>query len=163
MAAPNFDAASRVNQLGTNMQCAVQPPLERRSAESKTLRPVLLSKRRSFRALPFLICFAFIAGLFGASTAHAQRSTLFVVTNHVWSFNSNQVDLGTAWKEIVYDDSAWPTGIALFGQETTPAEYLPNTFHTYIANTGAGGPITVYFRTHFQRHHPPTGVLLTAT
>lgn len=33
----------------------------------------------------------------------------------IWSYNDTGMDLGTAWREVAYDDSAWATGAAQLG------------------------------------------------
>src|ERR1043166_1628989 len=78
------------------------------------------------------------------------------------------VDLaGTGWEQPGYNDSAapWWSGVALFGQETPPAEYTYATFPpaSFIPSTANGGPITVYFRTHFNWSGPTTAATLIAT
>ena len=60
----------------------------------------------------------------------------------VWRFNDSGTDLGAAWRDPNYDDSAWPSGAALFYQEEAP---LPAPKNTPLAP----GRITYYFRTTF--------------
>jgi len=36
----------------------------------------------------------------------------------LWSYDESGTDMGTAWREVNFDASAWPTGPAFFGLET---------------------------------------------
>src|SRR5207249_1793340 len=68
------------------------------------------------------------------------------------------------WRDPDFDDSGWPAGQGLLGFETTPGEYFPYSFQTFIpAPNQAGGHITVYFRTHFTWDGSLTNVNLMAT
>jgi hypothetical protein len=59
-----------------------------------------------------------------------------------WRFNDSGGDLGTAWRNVGYDDSGWTTGLALFFHEDGPLPAMKNTPLT-------PGRITYYFRTQF--------------
>jgi len=110
-----------------------------------------------------------------ATVAELQTNNLVLLPVQIWRANTNGLtpagggtDLtGTGWEQPGYGDStaAWFSGIALFGHETTPAEYLPYTFPpaSFIPSTAEGGPITVYFRTHFTWSGDPANVTLMAT
>jgi len=90
-------------------------------------------------------------------------ATVFGVTDHAWRYDNSGTDFGTSWLQPGFDDSAWPSGIGLFGFETTPAEY-PYPFNTTIpAPNQAGGHITVYYRTTFVWTNPVAGWQLWAT
>ena len=80
---------------------------------------------------------------------YTTQSRPLIPLHQVWKYNQSGVDLGTAWKEPGFDDSAWPTGAALLGFENSaPFPYFePMT--TPLTSPAAGGPLTVYFRTHF--------------
>ncbi|MBI5383510.1 MAG: lamin tail domain-containing protein [Verrucomicrobia bacterium] len=65
-----------------------------------------------------------------------------------WKYNQAGTDLGTAWKERTYTDTAWLSGPALLGSETTPAVYS-EPIRTPLVAPANGGPITTYFRYHF--------------
>jgi hypothetical protein len=56
-----------------------------------------------------------------------------------WRYNASGDDLGTAWRETDYDDSAWNEGPGLLGHENG---VLPEPLRTEFAI----GPITFYFR-----------------
>ncbi|MDO6760494.1 DUF839 domain-containing protein [Tamlana sp. 2_MG-2023] len=62
----------------------------------------------------------------------------------IWSYNDTGVDLGAAWKEIGYDDSAWQTGAAQMGygdgDEVTTLSYGSDSENKYP---------TYYFRYEF--------------
>jgi hypothetical protein len=90
--------------------------------------------------------------------------SLLAMTN-TWKLdNSGGTNLGTAWQQPGFNDSGWPGGTGLFGYETTPAEYLPYTFQTYVPppNTN-GGHISTYYRTHFQWNGGLANFTLLAT
>jgi hypothetical protein len=59
-----------------------------------------------------------------------------------WSYNQTGADLGTSWRNVGYNDSAWPTGGALLYVESSS---LPATKTTPLSL----GAETFYFRTHF--------------
>ena len=59
-----------------------------------------------------------------------------------WKFNDSGADLGAAWRGSGYDDSAWPSGQALFYRG---AASLPAATNTLLAS----GRITCYFRKTF--------------
>jgi len=86
---------------------------------------------------------------------------LLDITNS-WRYNSSGADLGITWYPSAFNDSAWPSGIGLFGVESTPAEY-PYAFNTAVPAPGTGGPITVYYRTHFTGNSSLTNVTLVST
>jgi hypothetical protein len=49
----------------------------------------------------------------------AQQIVLMPFNTTLWKYETNGLDLGTAWKESVYNDSTWPSGNALLGLETS--------------------------------------------
>ncbi|GHC61199.1 alkaline phosphatase PhoX [Ulvibacter litoralis] len=62
----------------------------------------------------------------------------------IWSYNDTGMDLGTAWREVNYDDSAWATGAAQLGygdgDEITTLSYGSDANNKYP---------TYYFRYEF--------------
>jgi hypothetical protein len=85
-----------------------------------------------------------------------------ISTSWKWD-NSGGTNLGTTWLQTGFNDSAWSSGQALFGFETTPAEY-PYPFLTTIpAPNQANGHIATYYRTHFQWNGSFTNVALYST
>jgi len=73
--------------------------------------------------------------------------------HHVWKYDANCQD-GTGWEQPLFDDSAWASGPAVLGVETTAATltFLTNTTGdgvlTPITAPNAGGANNHYFRTH---------------
>lgn len=59
-----------------------------------------------------------------------------------WRYNDSGTDLGTAWRQPGFNDSAWPAGTGLFAFNTGA---LPGSTNTTLA----GGQGTYYFRTTF--------------
>jgi hypothetical protein len=78
--------------------------------------------------------------------------TLLPITQ-AWKFNQSGADLGTGWRARDFDDSAWPSGAALFYNETAP---LPAPTNTPLML----GILTYYFRTHFTFNGDPAQVAL---
>lgn len=64
-----------------------------------------------------------------------------------WRYFDKGSDLGTSWRELHFDDSSWPSGLAELGYgdggEATVVSYGPNVCKKYI---------TTYFRKHFTVH-----------
>ena len=85
-----------------------------------------------------------------------QVFTLIAMTN-LWSYNQSGADLGTAWKETNYVDTAWPTGRGVLGNDNNNT-VVQNLTNTVLSLTGTNGSasITFYFRTHFQFTNLPT-------
>lgn len=77
----------------------------------------------------------------------------------VWRYENNGLDLGTAWKEKDFNDSAWPQGPALLAAESgATAEPI----RTPIVRSSPEGVqiVTDYFRTHFNFTGNPAAVQL---
>lgn len=70
-----------------------------------------------------------------------ETQTLVAMTN-TWRCSTNGVNLGSAWRSPGYDDSAWPSGRALFYAETAALAAAKNTPLPL-------GFVTYYFRTAF--------------
>lgn len=68
---------------------------------------------------------------------------LLVPLEQSWRYDQSGSDLGTAWREPEFDDRSWPSGGALLYQESAT---LPGPKTTPLTL----GPITFYFRTHFE-------------
>jgi hypothetical protein len=70
-------------------------------------------------------------------------------TNQLWRYeNTGRTNLGTTWKDVAFNDSAWPQGAAILAFETgATAEAI----RTQLKRTNSVGTniITDYFRTHF--------------
>ncbi|HBH62589.1 MAG TPA: hypothetical protein DDX85_12815 [Nitrospiraceae bacterium] len=70
----------------------------------------------------------------------AQTSTSIITKKDTWKYNGNNLgNIGTTWKNTVYDDSGWSTGSGIFG-------YGESYISTLI---GAPGQMSVYFRKTF--------------
>ena len=70
-------------------------------------------------------------------------TTPIIEINSTWKYDQNtaNADLGTAWRELDYDDSTWPEGPGIFGTDTGVTFSTPWT---------VGGRITYYLRHSFQ-------------
>jgi hypothetical protein len=71
--------------------------------------------------------------------------------NSTWRYDATGMDLGTAWREVAYDDASWPSGAAALGYgdafiaTTVPFGPDPNSKYT-----------TTYFRTTFSNTQNPS-------
>ncbi len=80
----------------------------------------------------------------------------FVNYGDVWRYNDKNVDLGTAWRALTFDDSDWPQGPGLFGFENAP---LPAPgIRTPFTNSQQ---LTFYARTKFTYNGSLKGVTIT--
>ena len=61
-------------------------------------------------------------------------------TTSVWRYDQSGNDLGTAWRELAYDDQGWAEGPGLFGRDGADQFGTPWT---------VGGRITYYLRKQF--------------
>ncbi|MBI2949442.1 MAG: lamin tail domain-containing protein, partial [Verrucomicrobia bacterium] len=75
--------------------------------------------------------------------APPPQTITLVPYNHVWKYEASGTDLGTAWINTSYDDSAWNSGPGLLGVETNPLPEPLRTTLPSVRNT------TYYFRTQF--------------
>jgi hypothetical protein len=85
-------------------------------------------------------------------------------TNWVWKYNQLFVDLGTAWKEVGYNDSSWPSGVGVFGFNQKDATV--RTFqNTTLTGTNAANQaiLCYYFRTTFVLTNDPASLTLVAS
>ncbi|HTD67508.1 MAG TPA: lamin tail domain-containing protein, partial [Candidatus Limnocylindria bacterium] len=97
------------------------------------------SSARSWANVTLLFLAGLVAGLL---PARAQASTL-VSTGAVWKYHDQNIDLGIAWRDLNYDDSAWLGGPGPLGGGDP-----------HIATTVNYGPAaaripTVYYRKTF--------------
>ena len=87
------------------------------------------------------------------------------ITQSLWKYNQDGVDLGTNWTAPGYDDSAWPSGKAALGRcvayymgaANNPCSFTNTALN--LANTGSTN-ITYYFRTTFVLTNDPNIVML---
>ena len=108
------------------------------------------------RALKILVT---VLSLQAAVATAAQGLTLITPTNTTWRYFTNGTDPGTEWSAPAFDDSSWPQGRGLFGNDSG----YPYSFNTFIPGPAMGGPLTVYFRTHFSWNGSSAGTVLTGT
>ena len=92
----------------------------------------------------------------------SQTNLLIAISTQSWKYDQSGANLGTAWKETNFNDSAWSNGLALLGYETTPAVY-PESFRTALNAPDHGGPITTYYRTHFSLPSNLVSITLTSS
>ena len=89
------------------------------------------------------------------------------ISNYVWKYNQNPSGLDSVnWTAPGYDDSTWPSGMALLGHCTNNYSGFannPRLFTNTDLNLINGGTtnITYYFRTHFAVTNNPAIVQLT--
>jgi len=102
------------------------------------------------RNLPLMVAFMLLSFV-ATATSEITRVMETVApgdfpfdSGSIWSYNDTGTDLGVAWKEIGYDDSAWPTGATQMGygdgDESTTLDFGPNSSMKYP---------TYYFRYEF--------------
>jgi hypothetical protein len=88
-----------------------------------------------------------------ATVGISNATILALDAKTMWQYNQQNVDLGTAWREPSYDDSAlgWETGAGLFdGKNGGPRAVLAGeTVRTQLPVDGVNDIPTFYFRTHF--------------
>jgi len=89
----------------------------------------------------------------------------FILINktHVWKYDDNGVDLGTAWQAAAYNDSTWKSGPSILAWEpenNLPAGWTLGTSLTNYTNAAfaAARPV-FYFRTHFNLPTHPASLI----
>jgi hypothetical protein len=90
-----------------------------------------------------------VFGLELVATIPAVTQTFFAIDNvSEWKYDRSGEDLGTAWSEPAFVDTAWPSGKALIADETTTTV---EPIRTPISRLNDAGTYvkTFYFRTHF--------------
>ena len=112
-------------------------------------------------------------------SASVSRTNDFIIQVHpqilvdvnetqIWKYNDTGDDLGTGWRERLFDDSVWNAevvpatggqGPALLGFETTSVEPMRTLIRRNRESDGTQ-PITYYFRTHFTFDGNPATVNL---
>src|SRR5688572_29911086 len=77
-------------------------------------------------------------------------TNLLLTVSNLWKYHAEGIDLGTAWRDIAYNDSSWPASNALF-YAPTGTFVLPAPKNTFLPLTNASGAriTTYYFRTQF--------------
>ena len=80
---------------------------------------------------------------------YATQTVSLIPVHQIWRYNQSGVALAANWRAPLFDDSAWPAGPALLGFENSvPFPYF-TPMSTALTPPAQGGPLTVYFRTHF--------------
>lgn len=74
------------------------------------------------------------------------QTNRWIEITHPWLYRVDKLDLGTAWREPDYADSAWTSGGGLLYVENSS---LPAPKTTALPLTAGNLPLTCYFRTSF--------------
>ena len=85
---------------------------------------------------------------------------------NVWKYNQSNIDLGTLWKDVAYNDSGWPSGPGVFEAKNgaVPAFIAPLVGTTLPAPPANGTDTpTYYFRTKVVLNDAPSSVTLSVT
>ncbi|HWN97009.1 MAG TPA: lamin tail domain-containing protein, partial [Methylomirabilota bacterium] len=95
-------------------------------------------------------------------TISATVTRTIVPVDQFWKYDQSGAELGSAWKEPGYDDSAWPSGRGVFGVEDNSA--ITTLTNTVLSLTNSAGErvITYYFRTRFTFTDNPANYFLRA-
>ena len=114
-----------------------------------------------------LAALAFVLFGMAVSTTTLKGQILINLTNQVWHYENSGNDPG-AFQGPLFDDSGWPSGRSILGFENSVGtvavsnNILPYT-NTYLNPVVSGGPVIVYFRTHFNFSGNANTAVLTAS
>src|SRR5438552_8971559 len=117
-----------------------------------------------WRALVLVLTFTGLAGV--AMRSEAQTAQVLIEWTNTWKYNQSGMNLGTGWKEVGYNDAAWPSGRGLLGFEPdTPDVYTVHApINTALTVTTPSITVTTYyFRTTFQFSGGTLGLSLVAS
>jgi hypothetical protein len=79
-----------------------------------------------------------------------RRPLNLIPINAVWNYDQSGVDRLAAWRDPAFVETNWSSGPALLGfEDSIPYPYF-EPIRTPLLSPAAGGPITIYFRSHFQ-------------
>ncbi|MBK7997666.1 MAG: hypothetical protein IPK15_02740 [Verrucomicrobia bacterium] len=92
----------------------------------------------------WIFSWALLSVVFGGTPASAQ--TTIVPTGSTWRYLDTGVDAGTAWRNVIFDDSAWLAGPAQLGFSSNPPENDEATVISHL--TEFGEPITTFYFRH---------------
>jgi hypothetical protein len=92
-----------------------------------------------------------------AGSGGTETNTIFGITG-VWKYEQSGTDLGTAWRQPGYNDTAWPSGAALLYVATADLPAPKNTQLTFTSPQQT----TFYFRKSFTFNGNPATTTLTA-
>lgn len=90
--------------------------------------------------------------------------TMIGLTNYFWKYRNetSNIDLGTSWQGVGYDDSGWLTGRGIFAVETDAPGILALTNTILVLTEGTSSSIITHrFRTTFNFTNDPASVSLT--
>lgn len=79
-----------------------------------------------------------------ATTATPNNDLLLIAKNSLWKYEASGADLGTAWREANFDDTAWSSGNGVLGFG-----------ENYITTALPSGRMTYYFRRVFTLSDDP--------
>lgn len=100
----------------------------------------------------------------GASNPDPTLPDVFplVTLTDTWRYDQSGSNLGTTWKDVAFNDAAWPQGQSVLGVEssTLPAPAVLNTQLNLNADGVAPNTTTFYFRKHFNFAGDPGDVVL---
>jgi uncharacterized repeat protein (TIGR01451 family) len=84
-------------------------------------------------------------------TGYRHAAISLVSNSDRWRYNHDGVDLGTAWRDLAFNDAAWNEGQPLFGLETSDPNPYPDVIRTPLPLTTPTEEfiLTYYFRTRF--------------
>jgi hypothetical protein len=100
-----------------------------------------------------------IAVMASAAPLKAQETIpLLGLTNTIWKYLQGQCPDGTGWEQSSYDDSPWPSGLAMLAFENNPA--IAPLIHTVLQPPSLLNGGAVYFRTRFNWTNPTVTVTL---
>src|SRR4030095_170309 len=105
---------------------------------------------------------AAVFGLLVGTVASQAQTQLMHPVNTTWRYLADGTDQGTAWSAKVFDDSTWPTGMGLFGNDIG-ANLYPYPFNSYFPGPATGGVMVAYYRGKFTWSGGLSGVVLTGT
>jgi hypothetical protein len=89
--------------------------------------------------------------VFGQSR-EGTKTLIAIDDKQMWRYDDTGSDLGKAWREKSFNDSAWPQGPALLGYETNPADIIRTEL--------TGRVVTFYFRARFNFDGDPAATQL---
>jgi len=120
------------------------------------------------KVTPALVALSVVSLLACAKMANGQNPLPLITLTNLWRYNTNNLELGTAWRAPAFNDSGWQgPGLALFGFETDELQYnnLGVYFNTHFTDPFSDRPFITnyYFRTHFQFPAYPAAVLAATT
>lgn len=158
-AAPSVTTTNFELRISRHAAYTSQPPGP--VFQTDTIAIVLEAETPNFTAVEFAPDSGGQAYTFAPAPPPATGNTTAVtLTGSSWQVNASGSDLGTAWREIGYDDTqaGWSSGTGLFGY-TTNAPAYPAAIQTPIT----AGRTIYYLRTRFQFTNDPASVILVAS